>query len=116
MRNRPEDAGLERQIRAVLRREGDEIVDLHVWQLGPGHHGAIVSILSSRPEPTSAYKSRLGAVSGLDHLTIEVQPRTALWGAALIPAARSSPPKPPEPPFRPVQPHAAARERPEPRP
>ncbi|MGL1446908.1 cation transporter, partial [Vibrio parahaemolyticus] len=27
----------------------DRIADLHVWRLGPGHHGAIVSLVSHDP-------------------------------------------------------------------
>ncbi len=51
---------------------GDRIADLHLWRVGPGHHAAIVSIVSDRPEPPAAYKARLADISGLSHVTIEV--------------------------------------------
>ena len=51
----------------------DRIADLHLWRVGPGHHAAVVSIVSDRPEPPSAYKARLADIAGLSHVTIEVE-------------------------------------------
>jgi cation diffusion facilitator family transporter len=63
---------LERAIRERLERGEDRIADLHVWRLGPGHHGAIVSLVSHAPEPVEAYKARLDDVPHLSHVTVEV--------------------------------------------
>jgi Co/Zn/Cd efflux system component len=41
-------------------------------RLGPGHHGAIVSLVSDAPQPVEAYKARLADVEHLSHLTVEV--------------------------------------------
>ena len=68
---RPE--GLAREIRARLEDGDDRIADLHIWRVGPGHHAALVSLVSDRPEPPQAYKARLAAIAGLSHLTVEVQ-------------------------------------------
>jgi Co/Zn/Cd efflux system component len=57
--NVPEGVFLPDEIKAILVREGAEIVDLHIWQLGPGHHGAIVSILTDRPHAPSYYREKL---------------------------------------------------------
>lgn len=65
------------EVRAAIESEHDEIVDLHVWQLGPGHHGAIISILSSDPKPVAAYRAQLADLHELAHVTIEVQRRAA---------------------------------------
>jgi cation diffusion facilitator family transporter len=73
----PADEDLPEEIRAAIETEGDEIADLHVWQLGPGHHGAIVSILSDAPRPPAAYRARLAGIDEIAHLTIEVNPRQA---------------------------------------
>jgi cation diffusion facilitator family transporter len=51
----------------------DRISDLHLWRIGPGHHAAVVSLVSDRPEPPAAYKARLAGITGLSHLTVEVQ-------------------------------------------
>jgi len=44
-----EDEDLPDEIRAALETGSDQITDLHVWNLGPGHHGAIVSLRSCHP-------------------------------------------------------------------
>ena len=67
----PADAELPRKIRSLIERDGDRIVDLHVWQLGPGHHGAIVSLLSEHPQPAEAYRARLSSLRELSHVTVE---------------------------------------------
>lgn len=50
----------------------DRIADLHVWRLGPGHHGAIVSLVSHDPLPVEQYKAKLADVATLSHVTVEV--------------------------------------------
>ncbi len=45
---------------------------MHVWRLGPGHHGAIVALVSDAPNPVDNYKDRLSDIRGLSHVTIEV--------------------------------------------
>lgn len=67
---RPADA-LPEAIRRALTVDGDEITDLHVWQLGPGHHGAIVALHSTLPEAPDRYRARLAHL-GLSHVTVEV--------------------------------------------
>ena len=69
------DRDLPRLIRTELEADGDEVADLHVWRIGPGHLGAIVTVATARPRPPSDYKARLGHVAGLSHVTVEVQPR-----------------------------------------
>lgn len=69
----PADEDLPDEIREVIEVEGDQITDLHVWQLGPGHHGAIVAIRSATPHEPSFYRSRLAHIHDLSHVTIEVE-------------------------------------------
>jgi cation diffusion facilitator family transporter len=59
-------------IRERLEEGHDRIADLHVWRLGPGHHGAIVALVSDAPKPVDYYKDRLSEIHGLSHVTIEV--------------------------------------------
>lgn len=70
----PKDGALRNEVRAALERGDTRITDLHVWQLGPGHHGAIVSLASAAPEPPSRYKARLAHIGQLSHVTIEIEP------------------------------------------
>ncbi|MDT1062474.1 CDF family Co(II)/Ni(II) efflux transporter DmeF [Paracoccus sp. CPCC 101403] len=69
----PEGEDLPDEIRAAIETGSDRITDLHVWQLGPGHHGAIVSIRSDAPQSLQAYRDRLAHIHDLSHLTIEVE-------------------------------------------
>jgi cation diffusion facilitator family transporter len=63
---------LDSAIRQRLEIGHDRIADLHVWRLGPGHHGAIVSLVSDTPQAVEAYKARLAGLRGLSHVTVEV--------------------------------------------
>ena len=68
------DRAVEGAIRKRLEQEGDRITDLHLWQIGPGHRAAVVSIVSDHPLAPADYKRRLADVAGLSHVTIEVAP------------------------------------------
>ncbi|HEY6981896.1 CDF family Co(II)/Ni(II) efflux transporter DmeF [Reyranella sp.] len=63
---------LDEAIRERLEVGDDRIADLHVWRLGPGHHGAIVSLVAHAPEPVAHYKARLDDLPHLSHITVEV--------------------------------------------
>lgn len=65
--------GLPEEIRDALRNPGDEITDLHVWQLGPGHHGAVVSLRSADPQEPAHYRDKLQRIHELSHVTVEVE-------------------------------------------
>src|SRR5207344_1157880 len=39
------DPALPAEIAARLEKQGDRISDLHLWRLGPGHIGAIISLV-----------------------------------------------------------------------
>jgi cation diffusion facilitator family transporter len=68
----PADEDLPEEIRGLIEVDGDTVNDLHVWQVGPGHHAAIVSLSSSAPKPLADYKARLAGIHDLSHVTIEV--------------------------------------------
>jgi Co/Zn/Cd efflux system component len=68
----PEGETLPAEIRGAIETEGDRITDLHVWQVGPGHHAAIVAVLTSQPRDPAFYKGRLSALGELSHVTVEV--------------------------------------------
>ena len=66
------DASLSRKIAARLEQGSDRVSDLHLWRLGPGHLGAVISIVSHDPRTPEQYKKRLSGLPGLSHVTIEV--------------------------------------------
>ena len=69
------DAKLEAELRAAIEEDGDELADLHLWRLGPGHLGAIVSVVTDSDRATAHYRARLARFGSLSHLTVEVHPR-----------------------------------------
>lgn len=68
---------LSAQIRNTVEGGDDRITDLHVWQVGPGHHAAIVAISSASPRAPAFYRQKLAAISGLSHVTIEINDMAA---------------------------------------
>ena len=59
-------------IRSRLEQGHDRITDLHVWRVGPGHHAAIVALVSDAPLPVEHYKARLADLARLSHVTVEI--------------------------------------------
>lgn len=73
-RQGPDD--LSRHIRETIEQDGDsQVVDLHVWSVGPGIYSAIVSVAANKPKSPDEYKRRLPPYAGLVHVTIEVHAR-----------------------------------------
>ena len=66
------DKSLETIIRERIETKGDRVTDLHLWQIGPGHRAAVISVISDHPLPPATYKRRLGGLRGLSHVTVEV--------------------------------------------
>jgi cation diffusion facilitator family transporter len=60
-------------LRQTIECDGDTIADLHLWRLGPGHLGAIVSVRTEAKRGADYYRARLARFRSLSHLTIEVQ-------------------------------------------
>lgn len=66
------DRRMTAKVRTIIEAEGDLLTDIHVWRLGPGHLGAIVSIETASGHGSDHYRARLSQFSTLSHLTIEV--------------------------------------------
>ena len=66
-------AELAGQVRSLLEADGDRITDLHLWRLGPGHFGAIVSLVTHTPKSPAYYKGCLADLRSLVHVTVEVE-------------------------------------------
>jgi len=59
-------------LRQVIAAEGDQLADVHLWRLGPGHLGAILSVVTAQPREPAYYRDRLAGFASLSHLTVEV--------------------------------------------
>jgi cation diffusion facilitator family transporter len=68
------DRDMADNLRATIESEGDQIADLHLWRLGPGHLGAIVTVVTATQRSADYYRARLTRFRSLSHLTIEVRP------------------------------------------
>jgi cation diffusion facilitator family transporter len=69
------DPNMAENIRMAIERDGDLLCDLHLWRLGPGHIGVIVSVASAMPRAPAFYRERLAGFRSLSHVTVEVHPR-----------------------------------------
>lgn len=65
------------EIHEAMQPTGSEVTDLHVWQVGPGHFAAIVSLMAREPKEPAHYKALLAHIHELSHVTVEVQPAAA---------------------------------------
>jgi Co/Zn/Cd efflux system component len=66
------DRSMADKLREEIETGGDTLADLHLWRLGPGHLGAIISVVTSREREADYYRSRLARFKSLSHLTVEV--------------------------------------------
>ncbi|AYD00134.1 CDF family Co(II)/Ni(II) efflux transporter DmeF [Neorhizobium sp. NCHU2750] len=70
----PDGGDLSARIRKLMETPDDTVMDLHVWQVGPGHNAAIVSVATTAAHAPAFYKEKLRAIDGLSHVTVEVTP------------------------------------------
>jgi len=67
------DRDMAERMRATIETDGDRLTDLHLWRLGPGHLGVIVSVATKRERGPAYYQALLGRFRALSHVTVEVQ-------------------------------------------
>jgi cation diffusion facilitator family transporter len=60
-------------VRQAIECNGDRLADLHLWRLGPGHLGAILSVSTTEPHDADHYRAKLARFRSLSHVTIEVR-------------------------------------------
>ena len=70
--DRTPDPRMAESVREIIEVEGDKVTDLHLWRLGPGHLGAIVSVATTKTRDAAYYRQRLADFTDLSHLTVEV--------------------------------------------
>ncbi len=67
------DQGMAERMRTVIEVDGDHLTDLHLWRLGPGHLGAVLSVVTGKLRGPDYYHRLLARFSALSHVTVEVQ-------------------------------------------
>ena len=71
------DDRLANKVRATIEAGGDKLADLHVWRLGPGHMGAVASVVTENSQRgADFYHALLRRFSGISHITVEVHSPT----------------------------------------
>lgn len=61
-------------MRATIETGGDRITDLHLWRLGPGHLGAILSVATDQQQRgPEYYELLLSRFRALSHVTVQVK-------------------------------------------
>lgn len=71
--DRTPDPHMTERVRNIIESDGDRVTDLHLWRLGPGHLGAIVSVATTGTREAAHYRQRLADFADLSHVTVEVQ-------------------------------------------
>jgi cation diffusion facilitator family transporter len=67
------DRRMAENLRQTIEDDGDRLDDLHLWRLGPGHLGAIISVTTMQPRGPRYYRAKLARFRSLSHLTIEIE-------------------------------------------
>jgi cation diffusion facilitator family transporter len=66
------DRSMAEKLRQAIETDGDQLSDLHLWRLGPGHLGAILCVGTAQKRDSGFYKARLARFKALSHVTVEV--------------------------------------------
>jgi len=69
------DRAMAESLKRTIEDSGDELADLHLWRVGPGHLGAIISLITRTPNGPDDYRAKLAHFKNLSHLTVEIQRR-----------------------------------------
>jgi cation diffusion facilitator family transporter len=72
------DSRLAQDLRAAIENDGSTLADLHLWRLGPGHLGAIVSVCPKEGRDADYYRAKLARYRALSHVTIEIHPQSSI--------------------------------------
>jgi cation diffusion facilitator family transporter len=69
------DWAMAERMRSLIETDGDRLEDLHLWRLGPGHLGAILSIATTKQRGPDHYRRMLDRFRTLSHVTVEIDSR-----------------------------------------
>lgn len=57
---------------AIERVDGNRVVDLHLWCIGPNLYAAVLTVVTPRPRPPEHYKALIPPRLNIVHATVEV--------------------------------------------
>ncbi|HXS79486.1 MAG TPA: CDF family Co(II)/Ni(II) efflux transporter DmeF [Gammaproteobacteria bacterium] len=57
---------------AIERVDGNRVVDLHLWCIGPNLYAAVLTVVTPRPRPPEHYKALIPSRLNIVHATVEV--------------------------------------------
>jgi cation diffusion facilitator family transporter len=78
-----DDPAMAASIRETVEHElGGKVFDLHLWRLGPGHHGLIVSVAGAAADGDRLKTQLHDRYPSLSHITIELAECATCAGAA----------------------------------
>ncbi|MDH3814770.1 MAG: cation diffusion facilitator family transporter, partial [Acidobacteriota bacterium] len=63
-------------VRKAIDGDAVSIVDLHVWEIGPGYRAAILAVESDRPLTPPEVKDMIPDELGIAHVTVEIHQRS----------------------------------------
>lgn len=64
---------LSREVGERLQAQGERLLDLHLWRLGPGHFAAVAVVAAPADRTADALRARLQGLAALSHVTIELR-------------------------------------------
>jgi Co/Zn/Cd efflux system component len=67
------DRNMVERMWAIGKTDGDQLTDLHLWRLGPGHLAAIISVTTQRQRGPEHCQLLLGRFRALSHVTVQVR-------------------------------------------
>ena len=59
-------------VQDAIGANGWKLIDLHLWEIGPGYRAAIVCVDSTHPVDAEAVRQAMPPQLGIVHLTVEV--------------------------------------------
>ena len=67
------DRAMAERMRSLIETDGDRLKDLHLWRLGPGHLGVILSVTTNKQRAPDHYRRVLDRFRTLSHVTVEIE-------------------------------------------
>ena len=67
------DQNMAERMWAISETDGDQLTDVHLRHLGPGHLGAIISVATQRQRGPEHNQLLLRRFRALSHVTVQVQ-------------------------------------------
>jgi hypothetical protein len=71
-------------LKRSIEDDGDQLIDLHLWRLGPADLGAIVPVATAKQLEEQYYRTKLARFRSLSRLTVEVRHIDPAAGGSIV--------------------------------